>query len=478
MSFLKKIFGIGKKKEEEAEKLRIEEERLEAERREKEDRIAEEEAKAVAEKKAREEREAAELEEAKAEEAKVQEEIKAEEKKAAEAVEAAERERLEKEREAEAEKKLEEARTQAEERAKEEAAKAREAERERLAQEKREEEERKAIEEAERKTKEEKTRDEERAKAQAALREAPKKKGLFASLKEKLVKSREGLFGKMKKFFAGRSVIDEDMYEELEEILIQSDIGMDMTLKIVDRLEKEVKARGIKDPSLVYDVLKDVMEGFLIEEDTELDIYNPGLNVLLVVGVNGVGKTTTIGKIASKLVKEGKNVVIGAGDTFRAAAIEQLEEWADRAGADIIKHSQGADPGAVVFDTLEAAKKRNADVAIIDTAGRLHNKNNLMKELEKINVIIGKQVGKDNYESILVIDGTTGQNGLNQAKVFNEVTNLTGFIVTKLDGTAKGGIVFSISEELKKPIKFIGVGEGIEDLRVFDSKEYIKAIFE
>ena len=478
MSFLKKIFGIGKKKEEEAEKLRIEEERLEAERREKEDRIAEEEAKAVAEKKAREEREAAELEEAKAEEAKVQEEIKAEEKKAAEAVEAAERERLEKEREAEAEKKLEEARTQAEERAKEEAAKAREAERERLAQEKREEEERKAIEEAERKTKEEKARDEERAKAQAALREAPKKKGIFASLKEKLVKSREGLFGKMKKFFAGRSVIDEDMYEELEEILIQSDIGMDMTLKIVDRLEKEVKARGIKDPSLVYDVLKDVMEGFLIEEDTELDIYNPGLNVLLVVGVNGVGKTTTIGKIASKLVKEGKNVVIGAGDTFRAAAIEQLEEWADRAGADIIKHSQGADPGAVVFDTLEAAKKRNADVAIIDTAGRLHNKNNLMKELEKINVIIGKQVGKDNYESILVIDGTTGQNGLNQAKVFNEVTNLTGFIVTKLDGTAKGGIVFSISEELKKPIKFIGVGEGIEDLRVFDSKEYIKAIFE
>ena len=268
------------------------------------------------------------------------------------------------------------------------------------------------------------------------------------------------------------------MYEELEEILIQSDIGMDMTLKIVDRLEKEVKARGIKDPALVYDVLKDVMEGFLISEGTDLDIYNPGLNVLLVVGVNGVGKTTTIGKIASKLVKEGKNVVIGAGDTFRAAAIEQLEEWSDRAGADIIKHSQGADPGAVVFDTLEAAKKRNADVAIIDTAGRLHNKNNLMKELEKINTIIGKQVGENNYESVLVIDGTTGQNGLNQAKVFNEVTNLTGFIVTKLDGTAKGGIVFSISEELKKPIKYIGVGEGIEDLRVFDSKEYIKAIFE
>ena len=457
MSFLKKIFGIGKKKEEEAEELRIEEARLEAEKK------AQEEA-----------------EERAAEETKRTEEAQKESERAAEEAEkkAAEEARLAEEKRREEQKKIEEAKAEAEKRAKEEAAKAREAERLRLAEEKRAEEERKVKEEEERKTKEERAREEERIRAQAALREAPKKKGIFASLKEKLVKSREGLFGKMKKFFAGRSVIDDDMYEELEEILIQSDIGMEMTLKIVDRLEKEVKARGIKNPAEVYDVLKDVMEGFLIGEGTELDIYNPGLNVLLVVGVNGVGKTTTIGKIASKLVKEGKNVVIGAGDTFRAAAIEQLEEWADRAGADIIKHSQGADPGAVVFDTLEAAKNRNADVAIIDTAGRLHNKNNLMKELEKINTIIGKQVGEGSYESVLVIDGTTGQNGLNQAKVFNEVTNLSGFIVTKLDGTAKGGIVFSISEELGKPIKFIGVGEGIEDLRVFDSKEYIKAIFE
>ncbi len=447
MSFFKKIFGIGKKKEEEDRE--IEEQRL-AEEKAREEKIAAEEAKAVAEKRAAEEAEA---------------EREAKEREEAER-RAAEEERLAEER------RVEEARAEAERRALEAAEKLKAEERARLA------EEEKAREEEERKTKEEKAREEERARAQAALREAPKKRGIFASLKEKLVKSREGLFGKMKKFFAGRSVIDEDMYEELEEILIQSDIGMDMTLKIVDRLEKEVKARGIKDPALVYDVLKDVMEGFLISEGTDLDIYKPGLNVLLVVGVNGVGKTTTIGKIASKLVKEGKNVVIGAGDTFRAAAIEQLEEWADRAGADIIKHSQGADPGAVVFDTLEAAKKRNADVAIIDTAGRLHNKNNLMKELEKINTIIGKQVGEHNYESVLVIDGTTGQNGLNQAKVFNEVTDLTGFIVTKLDGTAKGGIVFSISEELKKPIKYIGVGEGIEDLRVFDSKEYIKAIFE
>ncbi|WP_319204909.1 signal recognition particle-docking protein FtsY [uncultured Ilyobacter sp.] len=307
---------------------------------------------------------------------------------------------------------------------------------------------------------------------------APKKKGFFTSLKEKLSKSREGFFGKVKGFFLGRSVIDDEMYEDLEEMLIQSDIGMDMTLKIVGALEKEVRSRGIKDPKEVYAVLKDVMENFLIEEDNELKTDKPGLNIILVVGVNGVGKTTTIGKIASKLTKEGKKVIVGAGDTFRAAAIEQLEEWTIRAGAEIIKHQQGTDPGAVVFDTLKAAENRNADVAIIDTAGRLHNKNNLMKELEKINRIIEKHVGDSSYESILVIDGTTGQNGLNQAKVFNEVTKLTGFIVTKLDGTAKGGIVFAISEELKKPIKFIGVGEGIEDLRPFNPKEYIDAIFE
>jgi len=308
--------------------------------------------------------------------------------------------------------------------------------------------------------------------------EVSRKKGFFKSLKEKLEKTREGLFGKMKKLFSGRSIIDEDMYEELEDLLIQSDIGMDMTLKIVEKLEKEVKKRGIQDPNLVYDVLKDVMEGFLISEGTELEVDKPGMNIILVVGVNGVGKTTTIGKLAAKFVKDGKKVVIGAGDTFRAAAIEQLEEWADRAGADIIKHEQGSDPGAVVFDTLKAGENRDADIVIIDTAGRLHNKNNLMKELEKINTIIKKHVGNINYESLLVIDGTTGQNGLNQAKVFNEVTKLSGFVVTKLDGTAKGGIVFAISEELKKPIKFIGVGEGIEDLREFKSKEYIDAIFE
>ncbi len=307
------------------------------------------------------------------------------------------------------------------------------------------------------------------------------KKNIFVSLKERLVKSvsKDGLFGMMKNFFKSRKIIDQEMYEELEDMLIQSDIGMHMTLKIVEKLEVEVKERGVKEPSGVYEVLKDVMESFLINEGNELSIDKKGINVILVVGVNGVGKTTTIGKLAAKLKNEGKKVVVGAGDTFRAAAIEQLEEWANRADVEIIKHEQGSDPGAVVYDTLQAARTRNADVAIIDTAGRLHNKNNLMKELEKINKIIIKHLGEGEfYESLLVIDGTTGQNGLTQAKVFNEVTKLTGFVVTKLDGTAKGGIIFAISEELKKPIKFIGVGEGVNDLRSFDVKEYINAIFE
>ncbi|MGL4653250.1 signal recognition particle-docking protein FtsY [Cetobacterium sp.] len=304
------------------------------------------------------------------------------------------------------------------------------------------------------------------------------KRSFFTSLKEKLFKSREGLFGTLKNIFTGKSIVDGEMYEELEDTLVQSDIGIEMTLKIVKDLKAEVKARGVKNPEEVYPVLKDVLEGYLITENTNLDIQPGRMNVILIVGVNGVGKTTTIGKIASKLVKDGKKVVIGAADTFRAAAVEQLEEWAKRAGADLVKHPDGADPGAVVFDTLKAGEDKNADVVIIDTAGRLHNKNNLMKELEKINNIIKKKLGDQGYESILVLDGTTGQNGLTQARVFNEVTDLTGFIVTKLDGTAKGGILFSISEELKKPIKYIGVGEGIEDLREFNSKEYIQAIFD
>ncbi|MGL5541790.1 MAG: signal recognition particle-docking protein FtsY [Fusobacteriaceae bacterium] len=305
------------------------------------------------------------------------------------------------------------------------------------------------------------------------------KKSFFTSLKDKLFNSRQGLFGKLAQFFTGRTVIDDEMYDELEELLVQSDIGLDMSLKIISALEKEVKKRGIKEPNEVYPVLKSVMENFLVTEGNTIKLQQGKMNVILVVGVNGVGKTTTIGKMASKYVKEGKKVVIGAGDTFRAAAVEQVEEWARRAGAEIVKPvKEGGDPGAVVFDTLKIAEEKGADVAIIDTAGRLHNKNNLMAELEKINNIIKRKIGDQFYESILVIDGTTGQNALAQAKVFNEVTELTGFIVTKLDGTAKGGVLFSISEEIKKPIKFIGVGEKVEDLREFDVKEYIEAIFD
>lgn len=308
--------------------------------------------------------------------------------------------------------------------------------------------------------------------------EKEEKRNLFKSLKEKLFRTREGFFGKIKNIFSGREVIDQEMYEELEELLIQSDIGMDMTMKIVSSLEKEVKKRGLKKPEEIYEVLREVMGDFLIKENNDLDITEGELNVILVVGVNGVGKTTTIGKIAHQLKREGKKVIIGAADTFRAAAIEQLEEWGKRAEVEIVRKEQGSDPGSVVYETISVAQEKKADVVIIDTAGRLHNKANLMKELEKINNIIIKKIGHERYESILVLDGTTGQNGLAQAEIFNESTKLTGFIVTKLDGTAKGGVIFSISDKIKKPIKYIGVGESIEDLRKFNAKEYINAIFD
>lgn len=298
------------------------------------------------------------------------------------------------------------------------------------------------------------------------------------NISERLTKSKEGFFTKLKNIFSTKSKINDSIYEELEDLLIQSDIGLNMTTKIISRLEKEVKKEGISESSQVYEVLKEMMTEFLHTENNKIELKNNELNVILIVGVNGVGKTTTIGKLASKYKKQGKKVLLGAGDTFRAAAVEQLEEWAKRADVEIVKGKEGIDPASVVFDTLTKAQEIGADIAIIDTAGRLHNKDNLMRELEKINNIIKKKIGDKKYESILIIDGTTGQNGLNQAKEFNEVTDLTGFIVTKLDGTAKGGIVFAVSEELKKPIKFIGLGEKINDLVEFDAKEFIKAIFD
>lgn len=298
------------------------------------------------------------------------------------------------------------------------------------------------------------------------------------NISERLTKSKEGFFTKLKNIFSTKSKISDSIYEELEDLLIQSDIGLNMTTKIISKLEKEVKVKGISETAEVYELLKSLMAEFLYTENNKIEIKNGEFNVILIVGVNGVGKTTTIGKLAAKYKKQGKKVLLGAGDTFRAAAVEQLEEWAKRADVEIVKGKEGIDPASVVFDTLTRAQEIEADIVIIDTAGRLHNKANLMRELEKINNIIKKKIGEKKYESILVIDGTTGQNGLNQAKEFNEVTDLTGFIVTKLDGTAKGGIVFAVSEELKKPIKYIGLGEKINDLVEFNAEEFIKAIFD
>ena len=310
--------------------------------------------------------------------------------------------------------------------------------------------------------------------------EKTKGKPKLKPLKDRLATPKKGFFGKLKEMLLGKA-IDDDLYEELEELLIQSDIGMNMTMQLVEELEKSVSRKKLKTSEQIYDELKELLKAKLIyndENSTKLKLQDGKLNILLVVGVNGVGKTTSIGKIAKKLKDSGKKVIIGAGDTFRAAAIEQVEEWGKRTGVEVVKQAHGSDPAAVIFDTVKTAKNRGFDVAILDTAGRLHNKRDLMKELEKINKIIREQSGETDFETLLVIDSTTGQNGLEQARIFNEIVDLTGIILTKFDGTAKGGIIFPITEELKKPIKFIGVGEGIEDLREFDTKEFVEAMFD
>ena len=310
--------------------------------------------------------------------------------------------------------------------------------------------------------------------------EKTKSKPKLKPLKDRLATPKKGFFGKLKEMLLGKT-INDDLYEELEELLIQSDIGMNMTMQLVEELESSVSRKKLKTSEQIYDELKELLKTKLIyndEENTKLKLKDGKLNILLVVGVNGVGKTTSIGKIAKKLKDSGKKVIIGAGDTFRAAAIEQVEEWGKRTGVEVVKQAHGSDPAAVIFDTVKTAKNRGFDVAILDTAGRLHNKRDLMKELEKINKIIREQSGETDFETLLVIDSTTGQNGLEQARIFNEIVDLTGIILTKFDGTAKGGIIFPITSELKKPIKFIGVGEGIEDLREFDKKEFVEAMFD
>lgn len=307
----------------------------------------------------------------------------------------------------------------------------------------------------------------------------PEKIGFFDRIKEGLIKTRDQFSSQIKNLFTANVKIDDDLYEELEEILISSDIGMDSTLDIVDNLKSEIKARKIKESDQIYPLLREIMVEKLNENnlDNNLNIEDNQLAIILVIGVNGVGKTTTIGKLAHNLKNEGKAVMLAAADTFRAAAIEQLGEWADKADVEMIAHSEGADPSAVIFDAIQSAKSNNIDVLICDTAGRLHNKKNLMKELEKINKTIDTHAGKASRENILVLDATTGQNAVSQLREFKNVTDITGLVLTKLDGTAKGGIIFPLQVELNVPVKYIGLGEGIDNLEKFDSNSFVEAMF-
>ena len=303
------------------------------------------------------------------------------------------------------------------------------------------------------------------------------KKGFFSRLREGLTKARNNIVHGIDSVFNGFSAIDEDFYEELEEILIMGDIGVEATDAILEKLRVQVKENHIKEPAACKEYLIQNIKEQMRVEETAYD-FESKTSVLLVIGVNGVGKTTTVGKLAGKLKGQGRKVLIAAADTFRAAAGEQLSEWASRAGVDIIGGAEGADPASVIYDAVSAAKARNVDVLLCDTAGRLHNKKNLMEELKKIDRIIGKEFPDAHRENLVVLDGTTGQNALQQAKEFREVTNLTGIILTKLDGTAKGGIAVAIQSQLQIPVKYIGVGETIEDLQKFDADQFVDALFD
>ena len=297
---------------------------------------------------------------------------------------------------------------------------------------------------------------------------------LFNKLKTGLTKTRDGLTDKINEVLKIAITIDEDLYEELEEILITSDVGMDTTIDIIERLRAKIRKEKINDPQEVKPALKAVIKDILLEGAYEDEQEEK--KVMLIIGVNGVGKTTSIGKIAAKNKADGKKVLLAAADTFRAAAIDQLEVWSKRADVDIVKHQEGSDPAAVVFDAIEATKARNVDLLICDTAGRLHNKKNLMNELEKINRIIDRELGDYKKETLLVLDATTGQNAVIQAKQFMEVCPIDGIILTKLDGTAKGGVVISIKQSLNIPVRYIGVGEGLDDLQKFDAEAFAEAI--
>lgn len=300
--------------------------------------------------------------------------------------------------------------------------------------------------------------------------------GLFGKIGQGLKKTRDSLMSSMNSMLRSFTRIDEDLFEELEEILVMGDVGTATASRICDTLRAAVKEQGLTDPMAIRGLLRDTVAE-LLEGGQELQM-NTKPSVILVIGVNGVGKTTTIGKLAARLKADGKKVILGAADTFRAAAIEQLEIWAARAGVDIVKHTQGADPAAVVFDTISAAKARGADVVICDTAGRLHNKKNLMDELSKIGRIIDRELPEADKEMLLVVDATTGQNAVNQARQFKEAAGITGIVLTKLDGTARGGVVLAIREDLDVPVKFVGVGEGIDDLQPFDPVSFAAGLFD
>lgn len=301
--------------------------------------------------------------------------------------------------------------------------------------------------------------------------------GIFSKLKERLDKTRKGFVEKVEQVFTGSRSIDDTLFEELEDVLIQSDVGVNTALQLVQMLRQEAKERKITDPVELKELVKDQVIKMLGEE-SELSFADQGPTVYLIVGVNGVGKTTTIGKLAKRFRDEEKSVLIAAGDTFRAAAIEQLEIWGRRAGADVIRQCEGADPAAVVYDALQAAKSRRTDILLVDTAGRLHNKVNLMKELSKIKRVIEREIPSAPHEVLLVLDATTGQNAVQQVKLFQEAADISGIILTKLDGTAKGGVILGIQGEGRVPVKLIGIGEGADDLRKFNPKEFADALFD
>lgn len=308
------------------------------------------------------------------------------------------------------------------------------------------------------------------------VEEQPQKVSLFDRLKQGLTKAKQGITDRVDEVLKSYTKVDEDLLEDLEEVLITADVGVNTTMEIMEKLEDAIRSKKITDPQDVREELKAIVEEILSKDDTKLDVSHTP-TIILMVGVNGVGKTTTIGKLAYRYKKEGKKVLLAAGDTFRAAAIDQLEVWANRCNVDLIKHQEGADPGAVIFDAIKASKARGVDVLICDTAGRLHNKSNLMNELGKVFKIVDREFPEAKKEVLLVVDATTGQNAVSQAKSFKQVCDITGLVLTKLDGTAKGGVILAVKSEVDVAVKLIGVGEQMEDLQDFDSKSFVDALF-